>query len=79
MCVDTDSDQWEANFMEGLAQDVGSNAHCTVEQNNSDSDDPDIPPPSPRIKSFKEAVQALEDVQTFLENRGCLDSAHTTR
>ena len=56
MCVDTDSDQWEANFMEGLAQDVGSDAHCTVEQNNSDSDDLDIPPPPPRIKSFKEAV-----------------------
>ena len=49
-CVDTDSDQWEANFMEGLAQDVGSDAHCTVEQNNSDSDDLDIPPPPPRIK-----------------------------
>ena len=75
VCVDTDSDQWEANFMEGLAQDVGSDAHCTVEQNDSDNEDLDIPPPSP---SFKEAVQALEDVQTFLENRGCLDSAHTT-
>ena len=34
--------------------------------------------PSPKIKNFKEAVQALEDVQTFLESRGCLDSAHTT-
>ena len=78
VCVDTDSDQWEAHFMEGLAQDVRSDAHCTVKQNNSDSDNLDIPPPPPRIKSFKEAVQALENVETFLENRGCLDSAHTT-
>ena len=53
VCVDTDSDQWEANFMEGLAQDVGSDAHCTVEQNDSDNEDLDIPPPSPKIKSFK--------------------------
>ena len=78
VCVDTDGDQWEAHFMESLAQDVGSDSHCTVEQNNSDNDDLDIPPPSPKIKNFKEAVQALEDVQTFLENRGCLDAAHTT-
>ena len=78
MCVDTDGDQWEANFMESLAQDVGSGFHSTVQQNNSDNDDLDICPPSPRIKNFKEAVQTLEDVQTFLENHGCLDAAHTT-
>ena len=74
VCADTDSDQWETNFMEHLAQDVRSDAHCTVEWNNSDSDDLNIP----RIKNFKEAVLALEVVQTFLENRGCPDSAHTT-
>ena len=47
-----------------------------MEENNSD-DENDIPPP-PRIKNFKGAVQALEDVQTFLESRGCVDSANTT-
>ena len=78
VCVDTDGDQWETNLMESLAQDVGTDLHCTVEQNNSDNDGLDIPPPSPRMKNFKEAVQALADVQTFLENRGCLDAAHTT-
>ena len=56
--------------MEDVAQDVGSGAHCTVGQNDSDSDDLHIPPPSPRIENFKETVQAfiIEDVQTFLEN-----------
>ena len=53
----------KANFMEVLARDVGSNAHCTVEQNISDSDVLDIPPP-PRMESFKETVQMLEDVYT---------------
>ena len=38
VCVDTDGDQWETNFMESLAQDVGSDSHCTIEQNNYDSD-----------------------------------------
>ena len=42
VCVDTDSDQWEANLTDGLAQEVGSDVHSTVERNNSD-DDLDIP------------------------------------
>ena len=65
VCVDTDGDQWEANFMESLAQYVGSDSHCTVEQNNSDNDGLDIPHPSPRMKNFKEAVQALEECRLF--------------
>ena len=77
VCIDTDSEQLEANFMEGLAQDAESDAHCTVEQNNSDSEDLDIPPPPPRIKSLKEAVQVLEDIQTFLDNHSYQDSANT--
>ena len=37
-----------------------------------------FPPPSPKLKNFKEAVKALEDVQLFLKNSVCSDSAHTT-
>ena len=31
--------------------------------------------PSPKIKSFKEAISALEDVQNFLESRNCPEDA----
>ena len=37
-----------------------------------------IPSPPPSTKNFKGAVQALEDVQTFLQICVCLDAAHTT-
>ena len=68
-------DQWEANFMEALTPEVES--QLTIEEENtSDNEDLDILPPSPKIKNFKEAVQALEDVQLFLESRGCMESAH---
>ena len=50
--------------MEDLEQDVGSDAHCTVEENNSNSDDLVI---STSFSNFKEAAQVLEDVQTFLK------------
>ena len=51
--------------METLTQDFESHL-STEEENNSDNEDLHISPP-PKIKNFKEAAQALEDVQTFLE------------
>ena len=74
VCPEIDSEHWEANFMETLTQDVYS--HPTTLEENSDNEDLDIPPPSPKIKNFKEAIKALEDVQIFLESHGCVDSAH---
>ena len=35
----------------------------------------DDPPPVPKIKSYKEAIQSLEDIQDFLERRGCIEEA----
>ena len=48
------------------------------EFSSDDNDDFDIPPPSSKLKNFKEAVKALEDVQLFLKNSVCSDLAHTT-
>ena len=41
-------------------------------------DDVDVPPPVPKIKDFKEAVQTLEDLQNFLESSNCLEMATKT-
>ena len=39
-------------------------------------DEMDIePPPPPKLKNFKEAVESLEDVQQFLESRGYIEEA----
>ena len=35
----------------------------------------DISLPSPKIKSFREVIQSLEDSQIFLDSRGCLEAA----
>jgi hypothetical protein len=38
-------------------------------------DEMDVEPPPPKIKDFKGVVEALEDVQQFLENRGFIEEA----
>ena len=35
----------------------------------------DISLPSPKIKSYRDAIQSLEDSQIFLDSRGCLEVA----
>ena len=74
VCADLDDDHWEDNFMESLTQQEAAPAaeDCDPE------DDVDVPPPVPKIKDFKEAVQTLEDVQNFLESRNCLEMATKT-
>ena len=47
--------------------------------NNPDSDteevDYDLLPPLPKLTCFKQAIEALEDVQVFLEHRGYVEQA----
>ena len=38
----------------------------------------DVPPCQPKLKSFREAMESLEDVKIFLEHSGCLEQARTT-
>ena len=73
VCADFDSEHWENNFMDSLTGQEESNA--TTEE-ISDSEEVDIPPPSPKLKNFRDALTSLEDVQIFLESRGCSHSAH---
>ena len=46
---------------------------------NSDSDteevDYDLLSPPPKLTCFKQAIEALEDVQVFLEHRGYVEQA----
>ena len=60
VCVDLDDETWEENFMDNLTQEVA----VTVE----DNEEFDLSPPSPKIKSYREAIQSLEHIQ-----RGCLE------
>ena len=53
---------------------VGESLLLKREPDNPESD-VDLDPPVPVIKDFKEAIQTLEHVQHFLENRNCLEMA----
>ena len=44
---------------------------------NEEEEEFNVPPPVPKIQSYKEAIQSLEDVKIFLEARGCFELAST--
>lgn len=44
---------------------------------NEEEEEFNVPPPVPKIQSCKEAIQSLEDVKIFLEDRGCFEQAST--
>ena len=35
----------------------------------------DTPPPLPKLHTYKQEMESLEDVKIFLEHRGCLEQA----
>ena len=62
---------WEGNFLTSL-RGVSSTDTPTVrddEEDNEDNIDDVLSPP--KLKSFKETIQSLEDVQNFLQTHGC--------
>ena len=47
----------------------------TTEEESDVDEELDISLSSPKIKSYREAIQSLEDSQIFLDSRGCLEAA----
>ena len=76
VCFDACSDTWEEEFFDNLGQeDQGE------DQDEEDSDNeqpsPEFEPPQSKIKSYKEAILSLEDIQLFFESRGRLQDLWT--
>ena len=72
VCMQLDSDSWEADFLEQVGQEEQEVAD---EDEDEGDDEMDVEPPPPKIQNFKEAVQSLEDVEKFLESRGYIEEA----
>ena len=72
VCMELDSDSWEADFLKQLRQEEQEVAD---EEEDEGEDELDVEPPPPKLQNFKEAVQSLEDVQKFLESRGYIEEA----
>ena len=67
VCVDFDYEDWDENWLNSLNDDPNSD---TGDSPNSDTEevDYDLLPPPPKLTCFKQVIEALEDVQVFLEH-----------
>ena len=69
VCLDACSDTWEEKFFDNLGQeDQGEDE----DEEDSDNEQPSPEFEPPQLKSYKEAIMSLEDIQLFLESQGCL-------
>ena len=50
----------------------------TSQVSDDEDEELDLPPSQPKLKSFKQAMESLEDVKIFLEHSGCLEQASNT-
>ena len=71
VCCDFSKDSQDETFLEETGEPL------QISDKEEDEDDENQIPP-PRIKSFKEAILALEEVDIFLDSQSCLDDAATT-
>ena len=75
-CVDIDGDDWDESWLNSLADEPEPSS--TSQVSDDEDEELDLPPSQPKLKSFKQAMESLEDVQIFLEHSGCLEQAFTT-
>lgn len=70
VCMNVDSENWEEEFLAQLGQ--GDKVEATVEGDQLEElpEDNGQDKPTLKVKSFKEAIQSLEDVQEFLMSQG---------
>ena len=66
VCDDTSGD-WDEHFLAGLS---GDQADIAEELEDQQDDSYDLEPPFPKIKTYKEAVFAIEDIQAILDFKG---------
>ena len=74
VCVGMSGDDWESEFLEQLGcgsytQEREEGDECAQECEEMDEE------PEPTVKTFSEALHALDDVKLFLEHRGLCQEA----
>ena len=71
VCLELDDDRWDKHFMADIAGAQECNNEDEDEEGRNDSEsDREDQPAIPQLKSFKEAIASLEQVQRFLECHG---------
>ncbi len=70
-----DDNSWDESFMLHLQEPANNSQQDDDEENDEEDDEEggkDSDQPEPAIKTFKEAITSLEEVQHFLERKGQL-------
>ena len=66
VCVEKDNDKWDSTFFEQLRHDDQEDEDKDIDGHEIEIIDQKF---LPKLKSYKEAINALEDVSRFLESR----------
>ena len=81
VCIEMDDNSWEDTFLATLSgQSSADNRdeELAVDEQDESEDDMEDTQVLPKLKSFREAIQSLEDVRCFLQSRGCTSEAIST-
>ena len=66
VCLDAFSESWEEEFFVSLGRE---------DKDDDEDQESQEPPPQSKLKTYKEAISSLEDVQLFLENQGHVEES----
>ena len=66
-CAEFDDETWDQTFIEGLTEQT--------EHSDTEEQETDVLPPPPKIQSYREALDLVKDVQSFLESNSAFDEA----
>ena len=69
-CVDIDGEDWDESWLNCIADEPEPSS--TSQVSDDEDEELDFPPSQPKLKSFKQAMESLENVKFFLEHSGCL-------
>ena len=68
-CFDVEDENWDDEFFTNLVSAQLCN-HETEELESDVEEECDVLPPEPKLKSIRQAIESLEDVQYFLQYHG---------
>ena len=75
ICQEMDDDEWENNFMNELRHEDMEEEHADSENDDQDSFDLPSSNSTSSIKTYKDAITALEDIQCFLQDKGHINTS----
>ena len=68
VCVEMDGDDWQSTFFDELTNNPGQEEDDSEEDSDCETEaEQDV---VPKIKSYKEAIENLEDIVLFLQHKG---------